>query len=150
MRQNCTGKNILQCCLNIPCTTLHRLNKIPAQCCPWSSWQHCTRNILLILVLIPLEQHCTGQNPMQCFLRGYGQLTTGKNPVQCCLNTPGTILHRKNPQYCLRRSRQHCTGKNTRQCLLNTIWSLWGNFYFGPVNFLISGCSKCHTNIVAS
>ena len=27
LRQNCTGKNLLQCCLNTPWTTLHRLNK---------------------------------------------------------------------------------------------------------------------------
>ena len=74
-----------------------------------------------------------------------------KNPVQCCLNIPGTILHRKNPQYCLRGFRLHCTGKNSVQCLLNTIWSLSGNFYFGPVNFIIiSGCCKCHANILES
>ena len=28
------------------------------------------------------------------------------------------------------------------------MWSLSSNFYFGPVNFLISGCFKCHANIV--
>ena len=118
------------------------------QCCPWSSRQHYARKILFIVVLIPLEQHCTGQNPMQCCLRVYRQHTTGQNPVECCLNTPGTKLHRKNPQYCLRGSRQHCTRKNPVQCVLNTIWSLSSDFDFGLVNFLlISGCCKYHINI---
>ena len=109
------------------------------------------RKNLFIVVLVPLVQHCTGQNPMQCCLRGYRQHTTGKNPVQCCLNIPGTTLHRKNLQYCLRSSRQQCKGKNPRQCLLNIIWSLSGDFYFGPVNFLIiSGYCKCHADIVES
>ena len=49
----------------------------------------------------------------------------------------------------MRGSRQHCKGKTPMQCLLNTMWSLSSNFYFGPVNFsIISGCFKCHANIV--
>ena len=77
--------------------------------------QNYTRKILFIVVLISLEQHCTGQNPMQCCLRGY---------------------------------RQHSTGRNPALCRLKTIWSHFRNFYFGPVNFLISGCCRCHANIV--
>ena len=110
---------------------------------------HKKNSVHIIVVLIPLEQHYTGQNPIQCCLRVYRQHTTGKINVECCLNTPGTILHRKKLQYCLRGSRQHCTGKNSVQCLLNTIWSHSSIFFFQLVNFLlISGCCKCHANIV--
>ena len=148
--QNSRGKNLLQRCLNTPWTTLYRLTKSLCNIvfeAPGNITQE--NSVYIIVVLIPLEQHWTGQNPMQCCLRVYRQHTTGKNPVQCCVNTPGIILHRKNPQYCLRGSRQHCTGKNPIQCLLNTIWSLPGDFYFRLVNFLlISGCCKYHINIV--
>ena len=60
------------------------------------------------------------------------QHCTGKNVVQCC------------PRDC----RQHCTEINPMQCHLSNIWSLFGNFYFGPVNFLmITCCYKWRANI---
>ena len=91
---------------------------------------HKKNSVYIIVVLIPLEQHWTGQNPMRYCLRVYRQHTTGKNPVQCCLNTPGTILHRKNPQYCLRGSRQHFTGKIP----YNVFWTPSGHF---PAIFIL-------------
>ena len=94
--QNSRGKNLLQRCLNTPWTTLYRLTKSLCNIvfeAPGNITQE--NSVYIIVVLIPLEQHWTGQNPMQCCLRVYRQHTTGKNPVQCCVNTPGTILHRK-------------------------------------------------------
>ena len=58
-----------------------------------------------------------------------GQHCIDKNSVQCCP----------------RDSRQHCTGKKS-----NVVWitSLFGDFYFEPVDFfLITSCCKCRTNI---
>ena len=52
-------------------------------------------------------------------------------------------------QCCSRGSRQHCTGKNPLQFRLDNIWSLFGDFYFGLIKFLIiTGCCKCRANIV--
>ena len=50
--------------------------------------------ILLNVVLIPLEKHCTGKKFVQCYPRVSRQHCTGKSPAQSCLNTTGTTLHR--------------------------------------------------------
>ena len=47
--QHCTGKNVLQCCLNTPGTILHRKN----------SMQYCPRGS---------RHYCTGKNSEQCCL----------------------------------------------------------------------------------
>ena len=87
---------------------------------------------------------------LQCFPTNFRQYCKGKKscamlslyswdniaqekPYAMLSETLQTILHKKNPV----------------QCCLNKIWSLFDNFYFEPINFLIiTGCRKCRTNIV--
>ena len=165
---NITQKNLLQCCLNTPGTTLHRLKP----CAMLTLWLQTTMHrkklwIVFNVVLILLEWHCSGKNLLQCCLfntpgttlhrlKPYAVLSLRlqtifhkKNPVQYCLNILETILYRKNPMLCCSRgSKQHSTVKNPVWCL-NNIWSLFGSFYFGLVDFLIiTGCCKCCANIV--
>ena len=49
----------------------------------------------------------------------------------------GQHCRAENPVYCSRDSRQNCTGKSSQTA------SLFGNFYFGPINLLIiTSCCK--------
>ena len=88
---------------------------------------------------------------MQCCPRGYKrQHCASKGLIQCCLNTPEIILHTKTLCNVLSKRLLTTLHKNNPvQCRLNNIWSLFGNFYFRSVNFLIiNRCCKCRANIV--
>ena len=98
------------------------------------------------VVLILLGQHFTGKtlcdvalqapdNIVQEKIRSnvvqilLGQNCTVKSYVQCYPRCSNFV------QYCPRGPRQHSTGKQSVRCCLNNIWSLFGDFYFGSVNF---------------
>ena len=52
-------------------------------------------------------------------------------------------------QCCPKGSRQYYTGKNPVQYILHNLWSIFGNFYFGLVNFFDSTrCCKCCSDII--
>ena len=130
----------MQCCL-ITCTMLS----------PWGSRQHYKRKILFIVVLISLEQHCIGQNPMQCCLTGKKQHSEKKKKKSCVMlpNTLGTILHRKNLQNCPRapdnitQEKILCNVVWTPSCHFTMIFILDRLFFL-----IIYGCCKCPINIV--
>ena len=142
------------------------------QCCPRASRQHCTGNILFNVVLILLGQHCTGKNLVRfCPRRSkqhcmgkimlnvvvilLGQHCTGKNFVQEATdyNITKEKFYRQlyRQKSCALLPKRLQTILHMKKTLCNVLWitSLFGNFTFKRINFLIiNGCCKCRANIV--
>ena len=119
-RQHCTGFWPVQCCLRqhwvgfFPARCYleplgqHCTGFLSVQYCPKSiSWDNFAQEKLLEVqdntvyeknlfnvVLIILEQHCIGKNPVQCCPRG-SQYCLIIWSSQCYLNTSRTTLHKK-------------------------------------------------------
>ena len=125
----------------------HCTSKSFKRCCPRGSRHHCTRKkILFSVVLILLGQHCTDKNAVQCSPRSLRQHCTGKNPVRCCLNSGDKIAELKT--LCIAQDTPGKIAQEKSQFIVVWTTSLFGNFYFELVNFLIiTGCCKCRTSI---
>ena len=113
----------------------HCIDYFPTKQCMCALGQHCIQVIFLSAVLSQTYLDNTAQEKILCdvviLLR---QHCTAKNQIPQCFvkEARQTTLHRKNPV----------------QSCLDNVWSLFRDFYFGVVNFLITGCCKYSTNIV--
>ena len=137
--QHCARKKLLLCCLNTPWTTLHRLKPCEILSLRLQTTLHKKDFVYCCLNTLGTTLH---RSQSHAILSGRLQTTQYRKKIL-------RQLHRKNPQYCSRGSRQHCKRKNPVQCRLNLIWSLFNDFHFRPLKFLIiSGCCKCHASIV--
>ena len=104
---------------------------------------HKKKKIIFSVVLILLG-HIT-QVKSQCNVALEALDIIGQEKILCnvALILLGPHYNVVFMQSCLSDSRHKCTGKSP-------VWvmSLFGNFYFAPVNILtITSCCKCYTNI---